>query len=161
MIQIRKATKADQDSAWEIIRPVIAGGDTYCFSPDSSKEKMLAYWFGEDKNTYVATLDEEVVATFVIKDNQIDLGSHIANASYMVSSAHEGKGIGRLIGEYSLIEAKALGYRAMQFNLVIKSNERAIQLWQKLGFRVIGEVPEAFLHAKNGYTDALIMYREL
>jgi hypothetical protein len=92
MIEIRKAQSEDQDQVWEIIRQVIAEGDTYVFSPDSSKEKMLAYWFGQDKHTYVATIDNKVVGTFVIKDNQPDLGSHIANASYMTSPAASGQG---------------------------------------------------------------------
>src|SRR5215216_7389136 len=87
MIEIRKATLADQDKIWDIIRQVIAEGDTYVFSPNSPKEKMLAYWCGQDKHTYIATINSKVVGTFVIKDNQPDLGSHIANASYMTSPA--------------------------------------------------------------------------
>ncbi|WP_317171843.1 GNAT family N-acetyltransferase [Spirosoma validum] len=161
MIAIREATAADSDKIWAIIREVIATGDTYVFAPDSSREKMLAYWLGADRHTYVAVLDDEIVGTFVIKDNQPDLGSHIANASYMTSPHCSGKGVGRTMGEFSLEEAKRLGYKAMQFNIVIKSNERAVRLWQKLGFSILGEIPEAFNHQKNGLTNAYIMYRKL
>ena len=161
MIEIRKAQSQDQDEVWEIIRQVIAKGDTYVFSPDSPREKMLAYWFGEDKHTYVATIDNKVVGTFLIKDNQPDLGSHIANAAYMTSPAASGQGIGRTMGEFSLAEAKRLGYKAMQFNIVIASNKSAIGLWQKLGFTIIGEIPEAFDHKQLGLTNAFIMYRKL
>lgn len=161
MIDIRKAVHSDQDAIWAIINTVIATGDTYCFAPNSSKETMLRYWCGEDKHTYVATVDGNVAGTFVIKANQVDLGSHIANASYMVSPDYEGQGIGKLMGDYSIREAKLLGYRAMQFNIVVKSNERAVKLWQKLGFTIIGEIPEAFNHLRNGYTNGYIMYQKL
>lgn len=139
MIDIRKDADGDQEAIWTIIREVIRTGDTYCFAPDSPKEKMIAYWCGADKRTYVALLDGKVTGTFIIKDNQVDLGSPIANASYMVSAAGAGQGIGKLMGEYSIQEASALGYRAMQFNIVVKSNQRAVRLWQKLGFAIIGE----------------------
>ncbi|MBS1575267.1 MAG: GNAT family N-acetyltransferase [Bacteroidetes bacterium] len=161
MIEIRKATPADDDAVWQIIKEVIAGGDTYVFASSSPREKMLAFWRGADRHTYVALRDNKIVGSFVLKDNQPDLGSHIANGAYMVSSSSSGKGIGRAMGEWSIEEAKRLGYKAMQFNFVIKSNERAVQLWQSLGFEIIGEIPEAFNHTQFGLTNAYIMYRKL
>jgi ribosomal protein S18 acetylase RimI-like enzyme len=161
MIEIRKAMPSDADRIWDIIKEVIATGDTYVFNPDSSREKMLAYWCGQDKHTYVALLNGEIVGTFVIKNNQPDLGAHIANASYMTSPPASGQGIGKAMGEFSLKEAKRLGYRAMQFNIVIKSNERAVRLWQKLWFTILGEIPEAFNNKKDGLINAYIMYRKL
>jgi len=161
MIEIRKAAAADADNIWNIIKEVIATGDTYVFSPDSSKEKMLDFWFGPGKHTYVALLDGEVAGTFVMRDNQPDLGCHIANGAYMTAPGAAGRGIGKMMGEFSLAEAKRLGYKAMQFNIVIKSNTRAVRLWQKIGFSIIGEIPEAFDHKRNGLTNAYIMYRKL
>lgn len=161
MIEIRKAIPSDYDEIWNIIKEVIATGDTYVFSPTSSKEKMLAYWCGSDKHTFVATIDHKISGTFVIKDNHPDLGSHIANASYMVPGHAAGQGIGKIMGKYSIEEAKRLGYKAMQFNFVIKSNERAVALWKKLGFEIIGEIPDAYNHQQNGLTNAYIMYQKL
>jgi ribosomal protein S18 acetylase RimI-like enzyme len=161
MIEIRKAKPEDADGIWEIIKTVIATGDTYVFDPNSPKEKMLAYWFSPDKTTYVALQNELIVGTFVIKDNQMDLGSHIANASYMTAPQASGQGIGKMMGAFSIEEAKRIGYKAMQFNIVIKSNERAVRLWQKLGFQIIGEIPDAFNHKENGLTNAYIMHRKL
>jgi len=161
MITIRKAIPSDREAIWLIIKEVISTGDTYCFAPDSSREKMLGYWCGEDKHTYVAIINGEVAGTFVLKDNQPDLGSHVANGSYMAAAAFAGKGLGMEMGKFSIEEAKRLGYKAMQFNIVIKSNERAVSLWQKLGFIIIGEIPDAFDHIENGLTNAYIMYRNL
>jgi ribosomal protein S18 acetylase RimI-like enzyme len=160
-IKIRKAELNDHDSLWLIIEQVISAGDTYIFSPDSDRKKMLEYWCGSDKKTYVAEIENQIVGTFILKDNFPDLGSHVANASYMTLPEAFGKGIGRLMGEFSMVEAKRLGYKAMQFNIVVKSNQRAISLWQKLGFEIKGEIPDAFNHKENGFTDAYIMWRKL
>lgn len=171
MLEIRKAVETDKEAVWEIIKAVIATGDTYVFAPDSAKEKMLEYWFGAEKETYVAVwsepsavadgLESKILGSFYLKANQPDLGSHICNAGYMVSPDAKGKGIGRKMAEFSLPEAKRLGFKAMQFNFVVKSNEIAVKLWLSLGFEVIGEIPEAFQHQENGLTNALIMYRKL
>jgi len=161
VIEIRKAKPEDHDQIWDIIREVISKGDTYAFDPNSSRETMLSYWCGPDRHTYVATENGIVLGTFVMKDNQPGLGSHVANAGYMVPEKASGRGIGKLMGEFSLQEAKSLGYKAMQFNMVIKSNTRAVQLWLKLGFNIIGEIPDAFMHKENGLTNAYIMHRKL
>lgn len=161
MIEIRKAVEADKEEVWKVIEEVISSGDTYVFAPDSPKEKLLGFWFSPEKKTYVSVFEKEVVGTFFIKDNQPDLGSHIANAGYMVSAKAKGKGIGREMAEFSIEEARKSGYKAMQFNFVVKSNENAVRLWQNLGFEIIGEIPEAFQHKEKGLTNALIMYRKL
>lgn len=160
-ISIRKARKKDQNQIWDIIRQVIARGDTYVFLPSSSKDAMISYWCGNDKHTYVAVYNNKIVGTFFLKDNFPDLGSHVANASYMTLPQYSGKGIGYQMGEFSLAEAKKLGYKAMQFNIVVKSNQNAIRLWKKLGFAIIGEIPEAFHHLTLGYVSAFIMWRKL
>lgn len=160
-LTFRVATPADEGEIWSIIRDVIGKVGSYVFYPDSSREKMLKYWLAPEKVVYVAVVNGAVVGTFTLRPNQPDFGSHIANASYMVSPNFAGKGIGKMMGEYSLTEAKRLGYEAMQFNIVIKSNEPAVSLWKSIGFRILGEVPNAYRHPLLGPTDAYIMYREL
>jgi len=160
-MNIRKAEARDNPAVWQIVKAVIAGGDTYVYPPDSDENEMLEYWFSPEKYTYVAEVDSRVVATFWLKANQPGLGSHVANAAYMVSPEAHGKGIGRQIAEWSLDEARRIGFTSMQFNFVVKSNANAVALWQKLGFEIIGEIPDAFTHAKNGLTNAYIMYRKL
>lgn len=161
MVEIRKAVDEDQPAVWQIIQAVIAAGDTYVFEPETPEDEMMEYWFSPDKHNYLAVLDGEVVGTFWLKANQPGLGSHVGNAAYMVSPMAKGKGVGRLMAEYSLDEARRLGFTAMQFNFVVKSNSVAVRLWQSVGFSIIGEIPNAFRHAENGYTNAYIMYREL
>lgn len=161
MIEIRKATEADHDAIWEIIHQVLRGGDTYSFAPESTRAQMMTYWFAPGKHTYVALFDGKIAGTFAISDNQPGLGSHVANGAYMVSALFAGKGIGKAMGEFSLNEARRLGYKAMQFNFVVKSNTRAVKLWQSLGFNIVGEVPGAFNHRQLGLTNAYIMHQKL
>ena len=160
-LDVKKITEDDFDEVWTLIKKIITKGDTYVFSPETKKNQMLSYWCSKSNHTYIVQNDGKLVGTFLIKDNQPGLGSHIANAAFMTEPDETGKGVGRLMSEFALKEAKNLGYSAMQFNFVVKSNSRAIRLWKKLGFLVIGEVPEAFNHATEGLTNALIMYRKL
>lgn len=160
-MEFRKAENKDRDAIWEILLAVNSGGDAFAFSPTIDRNDMLNYWLSADKHTYVAVLDGKVVGTFFMKENQPGLGSHVANAGYAVSLAARGKGVGRAMGEFSLKEARHLGYSAMQFNLVIKKNESAVKLWKSLGFVVIGEIPDAFKHSKLGLVNAYMMYRKL
>ncbi len=160
-ITIHRAQPSDQTAVWQIIHSVIASGDTYVFDPRSSEAEMIDFWFGANKHTYVAKAEDQVVGTFIIKDNQPGLGSHVANASYMTSPEHFGKGIGTIMGKASLDIARELGYKAMQFNIVVSSNERAVRLWQRLGFKILGEIPEVFRHTKLGYVSAYVMWQKL
>lgn len=161
MLKVRIAHKTDYDKIWKIIQKVISSGDTYVFDPGSDKDKMLSYWCSPSVNCYVVERDGQIVGTFLIKANQPDLGSHIANAAFMTAPGETGRGIGSFMVTYALDEARRLDYKAMQFNFVVKSNENAVRLWLKLGFTIIGEIPEAFNHRQKGLTNALIMYKRL
>jgi ribosomal protein S18 acetylase RimI-like enzyme len=161
MIDIRKAAESEKPAVWRIIKAVIAGGDTYVFPPETPRDEMLEYWFAPDKHVYVACQDDAIVGTFWLKPNYPGLGSHVCNAAYMVAPDSAGKGIGRKMAEFSLDEARRLGFTAMQFNFVVASNTAAVRLWQSIGMKVIGEIPDAFDHARDGLTNAYIMYRKL
>ena len=160
-MEIRKAISSDKPPVWRIIEAVIATGDTYVFDPGTPEDEMIAYWFSPEKHIYVADEDGEILGTYWLKANQPGLGSHVGNGAYMVSPNAKGKGIGRMMAEHSIGEARRLGFSAMQFNFVVKSNDVAVKLWQSVGFEIIGEIPEAFNHKQNGLTNAYIMYRKL
>ena len=161
MIEIRSANDSDKPAVWRIIRAVISTGDTYVFDSDTPQDEMINYWFAPDKYVYIAEDARGIVGTFWLKANQPGLGSHVCNAAYMVAPDAAGKGIGRRMAEFSLEEAKRLGFTAMQFNFVVKSNTAAVRLWQSIGMEIIGEIPDAFDHRENGMTNAYIMYKKL
>jgi len=159
MLTIRPARRVDLPEIWEIFHRVVQGGDTYVHRPDAPIETCEAYWFGLDKTPFVAVKDRQVVGIYVIKPNHPDLGAHVANGSYMVHPDAHSQGIGRMLGEHSIEEAKRQGYKAMQFNIVISTNTAAVNLWQSLGFEIIGTAPKAFRHKKLGFVDTYIMHR--
>ena len=158
---VRRATDEDWSAIWLIFRDVVAAGDTYTFAPDMPEADARRAWMGPGLATYVAVRSDEIVGTYLLKSNQPGLGSHVANVGYMVRPGAFGGGIGTAMAEHSLEEARAAGYRAMQFNAVVSTNVRAVALWKRLGFDVIGTVPEGFRHRELGYVDLLIMYRRL
>ena len=161
MLTIRSATDADRDAVWQIFHDVVAPGNTYTFDPQISREEALAYWFRPDTHTYVAEENGTIVGTYVLRPNRPALGAHVSNASFMVAPSVQSRGVGRAMGEHCLDEARRLGYRAMQFNFVVSTNEAAVGLWQKLGFKIVGTLPGAFNHAEQGYVDAYVMFRNL
>jgi L-amino acid N-acyltransferase YncA len=158
---IRPATPADADAIWRIFQSVIAGGDTYTFLPDTPRAEALAYFLGPGVSSWVIEDDGQVVGMYKLIPNHGGLGSHVANASFMVDPAVHGKGAGRAMGEHCLAEASRAGYKAMQFNFVVSTNTGAVELWKKLGFQVVGTLPKAFRHATLGDVDAFVMHRFL
>jgi L-amino acid N-acyltransferase YncA len=161
MIEIRPATDADFKGIWRIFHTVVVSGDTYAFDPGTNEEQAFRIWMSPDLRTYVATSQGKIVGTYLLKPNQPGLGCHVANAAFMVDPVARGQGLGEAMGRHALEEAKRLGYRAMQFNFVVSMNERAIRLWKKLGFSIVGTLPEAFRHLSLGYVDAYVMFRSL
>ena len=160
-MNIRPAREADEDAIWAIFHAVIATGDTYSFDPETPRDEALAYWFRADTHTYVAQQEGRIVGSYILKPNRPGLGSHVANASFMVAPAARGLGVGRRMAEHCLDEARRLGFRAMQFNFVVSTNKPAIRLWQQLGFTIVGTLPGAFRHAQHGFVDAHVMFRTL
>jgi RimJ/RimL family protein N-acetyltransferase len=162
MIKIRLYEEGDWPVIWRFIEPVFRAGETYAFSRDISEQEARKIWISTPKATYVA-VDQEgtILGTYYIKPNQPGLGNHICNCGYIVAESARGQGIASRMCEHSQREAIAQGFRAMQFNLVVSTNEGAVRLWKRHGFEVIGTVPQAFRHPLYGYVDAFIMYKHL
>jgi ribosomal protein S18 acetylase RimI-like enzyme len=161
VLEIRSATNDDRDAIWDIFHEIVAAGDTYAFDPKISRDEALAYWFRADTHTYVAEKNDRVIGTYILRANQPGLGSHVANAAFMVASDAQGSGVGRRMAEHCLSEGRRLGFRAMQFNFVVSTNTSAIHLWEQLGFKIVGTLPGAFRHPKRGYVDVYVMFQSL
>lgn len=158
---IRPAVEADRDAIWAIIGPVIAEGETYALDRDMSRDAGLAYWLGADHEAFVAEDAGIIIGTYFIRANQAGGGRHVCNCGYMTAPEAAGRGVARQMHAHSLDIARSRGFRAMQFNFVISSNERAVRLWQLLGFEVVGRLPQAFESPSKGLVDALAMYRRV
>jgi len=160
-VNIRKAEASDVAAISGIILPIIREGTTYALDSDISEADALSYWMGPDKETFVAEENGVVLGTYYLRPNHAGGGRHVSNCAYMVNATAVGRGIAQRMCEHSMEHARAKGYRAMQFNFVVSTNERAIRLWQYLGFEIVGRLPLAFSHPTAGDVDALVMYRRL
>jgi len=160
-LRIRRATADDAAAIWLIIGPTIRAGETYALPQDMSQDEALDYWLGPDRETFVAEIGAEVLGTYYIRPNQAGRGAHVCNCGYMTAAHAGGRGVARAMCAHSLEHARASGFRAMQFNFVVSANERAVRLWQAMGFETVGRLPGAFDHPTLGYVDALVMFREV
>ncbi len=158
---IRLAADDDKDSIWAILEPMIRRGETYPLPREMSKEQALEFWFATGNETFVWLEGGAICGTYFLRANQRGGGAHVANCGYVTATGSEGRGIARAMCLHSLSRAKERGFRAMQFNFVVSTNTRAVELWKSMGFEVVGRLPEAFQHPTHGFVDALVMYQEL
>ena len=160
-IHIRRATGDDADAIWRILEPVIRAGETYPLRRDLTRDDAFKYWFSPGHDVFVAQRDGATVGTYYLRRNQDGGGAHFANCGYMTAADAGGGGVGRAMCQHSLEHARSGGFRAMQFNFVVSSNERAVRLWQACGFAIVGRLPQAFEHPRLGFVDAFVMHRPL
>ena len=160
-MNIRLSTNDDRDAIWAILEPMIRRGETYPLPRDMSREAALEFWFSAEKETFVYEENGAVLGAYFLKANQQGGGAHVANCGYVTAEQAQGRGIARAMCLHSLERAKQRGFRAMQFNFVVSTNERAVKLWRDLGFEIVGRLPEAFRHPELGLVDAFVMYQHL
>jgi ribosomal protein S18 acetylase RimI-like enzyme len=158
---IRPAANEDGNAIWTIMEPIIRAGETYCLPRDMDIESAFAYWFSPEREVFVAEDNGGIVGTFCLQANQRGGGAHVANCGYMTAVSATGRGVPRAMCAHSLDRARERGFRAVQFNFVNSTNERAVRLWQKFSFEIVGRLPKAFLHPTLGCVDAYVMYRDL
>lgn len=160
-MHIREAFAEDFDEIWPIFREIVSAGETYAYDRDTTKEQALKIWIETPEKTYVAIENNHILGTYYLKANQAGSGNHVCNCGYMVSANASGKGLATTMCRHSQEQALKLGYKAMQFNLVVSTNEGAVELWKKLGFDIVGQLPKAFNHPDKSYVDAFVMYKWL
>jgi ribosomal protein S18 acetylase RimI-like enzyme len=161
-MQIRPAAlPADADFVWAILEATIRAGETYTLPRDMPREEALDYWFAPQHEVFVAENEARILGTYFLQPNQQGGGSHVANCGYVTAPWATGRGVARAMCAHSLDCARERGFKAMQFNFVVSTNERAVALWQSFGFEIVGRLPGAFYHPAAGFVDALVMYRSL
>jgi len=158
---IRQSEPRDDAAIWRILEPTFRAGETYPVPRDISRAGALAYWHTPGHAVFVAEDAGTIVGTYYLRANNRGGGAHVANCGYVVAPDAFGRGVAQAMCSHSLGEAKSRGFSAMQFNFVIASNERAVRLWQRMGFAIAGRLPGAFQHPRLGLVDAYVMLRSL
>jgi len=160
-MNIRPAHPSDAHALWSVLEPIVRAGETYALPRDMGREEVLSWWRAPGHEVFVAEDGGQVLGTYFIHPNQLGPGSHVANCGYATAPWASGRGIARAMCGHSLEHARARGYRAMQFNIVVSTNAPAVHLWTTMGFGTLCRLPGAFQHPKQGFVDALVMYRAL
>ncbi len=162
MVAIRIFQEQDWAETWKIIEPVFRAGETYAFSPDITVEEAHKVWIENTAATFVAVdSNNSILGTYYIKPNQPALGAHVCNCGYIVAENARNKGLAALMCDHSQAQAVSMGFLAMQYNLVVATNENAVHLWKKKGFVIAGTLPKSFRHSRLGLVDAHVMYKLL
>ena len=153
---------ADWPAVWALLEPVFRAGETFPHDPAISEAEALQAWVEQSQAVMVAVdATDALVGTYYLRPNSLALGAHVANAGYVVAGHCRRQGIGSRLCQHSLQAARRLGFRLMQFNLVVSTNTAGIRCWQRNGFQVVGTLPGAFRHRQRGYVDALVMVQAL
>ena len=160
-MHIRPATPYDRDAIWAILEPTIRAGETYTLPADMQSHEALAFWLAPAHEVFVTEEDGAILGTYFLRSNQSGGGSHVANCGYITAPHATGRGVARAMCAHSLDRARARGFKAMQFNFVVSTNERAVRLWQSFSFEIVGRLPAAFRHPTKGFVDVFVMYRSL
>lgn len=160
-LQIRPATSADLDRVWQLWKIIMDQKIYFPYDDSYTREQIEAGWINLTNSIHVAEQEGTIVGAYILKPNQPGYGSHIANAAYLVDTQVRSQGIGAQLCAHSVATAGVLGYRGLQFNLVVSTNKAAIRVWQANGFKIIGTVPGGFYHVELGYVDAYIFFRDL
>ena len=160
-IVIRHAEPGEDEAIWRILEPVLRAGETYALPRGWPRAAALAYWMDDDHEVFVAAVGGATLGTYYLRANHLGGGGHVANCGYVTAQFAAGGGIARAMCAHSLDRARARGFRAMQFNFVVATNERAVRLWTRFGFATVGVLPGAFDHPTRGPVDALVMHRAL
>ncbi|MBK1669587.1 GNAT family N-acetyltransferase [Rhodovibrio sodomensis] len=162
MVEVRAFDGDDWPAVWRIVEPVFRAGRTYAVATDVTEAEAHAFWVEKPASTFVAAdPDGRILGTYFLKPNHAGPGDHVANCGYIVDTDARGRGVASTMCRHSLREAADRGFRAMQYNLVVATNEAAIAVWLREGFEIVGTLPGAFRHPDHGCVDAHIMFRAL
>lgn len=159
-MQIRTATESDWPSIRRFFSAIVEAGETYAYPLDLDEASAHDLWMEPPPGHVVVAVDDagRILGSAKMGPNRPGRGAHIATASFMVDPDAQARGVGRALGEYMVDWVRRQGFRGIQFNAVVETNHGAVHLWKSLGFEVIGTVPEAFDHRRDGLVGLHVMY---
>ena len=160
-IEIRQYQTHDAAAAAAIWNEVVRGGAAFPQREELTEENADSF-FRSQSFTGLAEDAEtgEIVGLYILHPNNVGRCVHVANASYAVASSARVLGLGRELVKDSLAQAARKGFRGLQFNAVVASNEAAIHLYEDLGFTRVGTIPGGFCSILGNFEDMHIYYKD-
>ena len=156
---IRAYEKKDAAAAAAVWNEVVADGVAFPQTELLDAESGHAFFFFLSFTGLACDAETgAVVGLYILHPNNVGRCGHICNASYAVARAMRGRHIGEALVRHCMAEAKALGFRILQFNAVVADNKPALALYRKLGFVQLGVIPGGFRLPDGGYADIIPHY---
>ena len=156
---IREYTRDDAEEAAVIWNHIVEEGIAFPQTDFLTKESADAF-FSEQSFTGTA-FDRHsgaMVGLYILHPNNVGRCGHICNASYAVKWDMRGRQIGEKLVRHCMEKGMELGFGILQFNAVVKTNEAALHLYQKLGLTRLGVIPGGFLMKDGRYEDIIPHY---
>ena len=160
-IVIREYQTEDLTAAITIWNQVVEDGVAFPQEKGLTESDAANFFAAQTVSAVAEDEQGNVKGLYILHPNNIGRVGHIANASYAVDRQCRGEHIGELLVRDCLAQAKANGYRVLQFNAVVASNIHAFHLYQRLGFVDLGIIPGGFLNKDGIYEDIHVMYYNL
>ena len=160
-ITILPAARAGFHSIWAILESTVREGAVYALDRDMTCDQACEVWFAPGNYVFAAARGAQVVGAYYLRANAQGGGAHVANAGFVTGPQFRGHGIARAMGEHCAEQARALGFKAIQFNFVVSANASAVHLWQSLGYAIVGTLPRAFVSPEGVACDVFVMHRFL
>ncbi|MBR6351649.1 MAG: GNAT family N-acetyltransferase [Firmicutes bacterium] len=157
---VRKYDQKDLADLIRIWNEVVEEGVAFPQEDFLDMESGAAF-FASQSYTGVAEEDGRILGLYILHPNNIGRCGHICNASYAVSSVARGRHIGEQLVIDSLRIGKELGFKVLQFNAVVESNVHARHLYERLGFKQLGTIPQGFRMKDGHYENICPYYIEL
>ena len=159
MITIRKYRTQDKISAMSIWNEVVCEGIAFPQEEELTDQDADTFF---NSQTYTAVAEDsergEIVGLYILHPNNVGRCGHICNTSYAVKSYKRGLHIGERLVKDSLKVAAELGFRILQFNAVVATNSHALHLYERLGFKQLGSIPQGFRMKDGHYEDIILHY---
>jgi L-amino acid N-acyltransferase YncA len=162
-VEIRTADRRDIPEIAEFFRLIVADGESYAYPEPLSDDDVERLWLEPPPAHAVVAVDDDgvIVGTAKMGPNRPGRGSHVGTASFMVDPRAGARGVGRAMAEWVIDWHERNGFVAIQFNAVVETNQRAVALWQSLGFTIVGTVPGAFRSRTHGMVGLHVMHLRL
>jgi L-amino acid N-acyltransferase YncA len=160
-IKVRAYEEKDLQAMVEIWNQVVDEGVAFPQEEDLNLASGKTF-FAEQSFCAVAldTETQKIYGLYILHPNNIGRCGHICNASYAVSNESRGLHIGEKLVQDCLQQANKHGFKVLQFNAVVASNIHARHLYERLGFKQIGVIPEGF-RMKDGHYEDICPYYHL
>ena len=157
-ITVRPYCSTDLQAMLTIWNEVVTEGVAFPQEELLDEESGAAFFA---QQTYTAVAAEassgEICGLYILHPNNVGRCGHICNASYAVASRHRGKGIGEKLVLDCMEQGRRCGFSILQFNAVVETNYAARRLYERLGFKQLGTIPNGF-RMRDGHFENICPY---